>query len=150
MKTKEHKVLNHPVLGYFLLMIFSLLVASIISDIIDNKILGNLIPGYAITQNILGQETPMASGVGMAVGSVLVIGLFYIWFRPSFNGMLKKKNLLMGLLLLSPVLIIHWIGSIVSWSQFGTASVLLLFFVPPFFHVALPLSELPPCQNKEL
>ena len=41
--------------------------------------------------------------------------------------MLKKKDLLKGLALLAPFLIIHWIGSIVSWVQFGTASVLLAF-----------------------
>ncbi len=94
-----------------------------------------MIPGYAITENIFGQEMNLASGIGMAVGSILVAGLFYIWFRPSFDGMLKKKDLLKGLLFLAPVLIIHWIGSIVSWFQFGTASIFLAFlraFAPGF------------------
>lgn len=136
MKEKEHKVLDHPVLGYFLLMIFSLIVASTISYIIDNMILGKLIPGYAVaTKDLLGNETAQASGVGMAVGAVLVIGIFYMWFRPSFDGMLKKKDLLKGLLFLVPVLVVHWTGSIVSCVQLGTASVFIAFlraFAPGF------------------
>ena len=63
---------------------------------------------------MLGREIIQASGLGDAVGSVLAIGLFYIWFRPFFDGMLKKKYLLQGLIFLAPVLLIHWVGSIVS------------------------------------
>lgn len=135
MKGRKNNVLDHPVLGYFVLMIFSMAVAGIVSDIIDTKILGSLIPGYVVTQNVVGIEIEQASGFGMAVGSVLVIGLFYLWFRPSFDGMLKKKDLLKGLLFLLPILIIHWTGSIVSWTRFGTASVFLAFlraFAPGF------------------
>ena len=135
MKTRNHKILNHPTLGYFLLMIFTLLLASILSSIIDQALLGNLIPGYAIKTKTYGIEITQANGFGNAVGSVLAIGLFYIWFRPSFDGMLKKKYFLQGLILLAPVIIIHWAGSIVSWTQFGTASVFLAFlraFAPGF------------------
>ena len=135
MKTRNHKILNHPTLGYFLLMIFALIISSIISSIIDQAFLANLIPGYAVKTEIYGTEVNQASGFGNAVGSILAIGLFYIWFRPSFDGMLKKKYLLQGLILLAPVLIIHWAGSIVSWTQFGTASVFLAFlraFAPGF------------------
>ena len=135
MKEKEHKILNHPILGYFLLMFFSLVIAVILSYVIDNMILARMIPGYAVTQKIGGMERPQASGIGLAIGAVLSIGLFYIWFRPSFNGMLKKKDFIKGLLFLAPILIIHWIGSIISWAQFGTASIFLAFlrsFAPGF------------------
>ena len=135
MKTKNHKILDHPILGYFLLMIFSLIVSSFVSSFIDTKLLGALIPGYAIKKDMLGREIIQASGLGDAVGSVLAIGLFYIWFRPFFDGMLKKKYLLQGLIFLAPVLLIHWVGSIVSWTQFGIGSVFLAFlksFAPGF------------------
>ena len=116
-------------------MLFSMIVAELVSFIIDDMILAGVIPGYAVTQNILGEERVQASGVGDAVGAVLAIALFYFGFRPSFDGMLKKKDLLKGLLFLAPILIIHWIGSVVSWVQFGTASILLAFlrsFAPGF------------------
>ncbi len=127
MKEREHKILNHPILGYFLLIFFVMIIAQVVSYIIDNMILAGIISGYAVTQTIAGVEKTQATGIGFAVGAVLAIGLFYLWFRPSFDGMLKKKDLLKGLALLAPILIIHWIGSIVSWVQFGTASVLLAF-----------------------
>ena len=135
MKTRNHKILDHPILGYFLLMFFSFIVSSFVSSFIDSKLLGALIPGYAIKKDMLGMEVIQASGLGDAVGSVLAIGLFYIWFRPSFDGMLKKKYLLQGLIFLAPVLLIHWVGSIVSWTQFGIGSVFLAFlkaFAPGF------------------
>lgn len=135
MKTRNHKILDHPVLGYFLLMIFSFIVAAIVSSLIDKALLANIIPGYAIKMEVNGMEVTEASGLGNAIGSILAIGLFYIWFKPSFDGMLKKKDLLKGLLLLLPVIIVHWCGSFVSWAQFGTASVFLGFlraFAPGF------------------
>lgn len=127
MKEREHRILNHPVLGYFLLMFLTLIIVEVTSYIIDNMILARFISGYAFTQSALGKDRVEASGLGNAVGAVLAIVSFYYWFRPSFDGMLKKKDLFKGLLLLAPILIIHWIGSIVNWVQFGTASVLIAF-----------------------
>ena len=129
MKTRKHKVLDHPVLGYFLLILFVLFVTGVFSRIIDGMILGKLIPGYAIKGTMLGEEVDQTSGVGNAVGSVVAISIFYLWFRPYFEGMLKKKDILRGLLLMIPVLVIHWIGSVVSWVQFGTANILLAFLM---------------------
>ena len=132
---RNHKVLNHKVLGYFLLMLFTLVMDEIFSVIIDKGILSRLISGYVVEQTLMGKVSSNAMGVGTAVGSVIAIGLFYLWFRPSFDGMLKKKNLLTGLLMLLPILIVHWIGSIVSWMQLGTSGVLLAFlraFAPGF------------------
>ena len=135
MKMQNHKILDHRALGYFLLMLFTLIIDEIFSFIIDKVLLSRLIPGYAVEQTVMGNVTNNAMGVGTAVGAVVAIGLFYLWFRPSFDGMLKKKKLLTGLLLLLPILIVHWIGSVVSWIQFGTAGVLLAFlraFAPGF------------------
>ena len=64
-------------------MIFSFIVSAVISSLIDKALLGNIIPGYAITMEVYGREVTEASGLGNAVGSVLAIGLFYIWFRLS-------------------------------------------------------------------
>ncbi len=135
MKEREHKILNHPILGYFLLILFAMMIAQVVGYIIDNMILAGIIPGYAVTQIIAGTQRSQATGVGFAAGAVLAAGLFYLRFRPSFDGMLKRKDLLKGLALLAPILIIHWIGSVVSWVQFGTASVfiaLLRAFAPGF------------------
>ncbi len=135
MKKRNHKILDHPILGYFLLMIFSLIVSAITSSIIDILFLGRLIPGYAFKTEVYGNEILQAQGFGTAVGSILTIGLFYLWFRPSFDGMLKKKHFLQGLVLLAPILLIHWTGSVVSWTEFGIGSVFLAFlraFAPGF------------------
>ena len=80
MKEKHHRILDHSILGYFLLMLFSMIVAELVSFIIDDMILAGVIPGYAVTQNILGEERVQASGVGDAVGAVLAIALFTLGF----------------------------------------------------------------------
>ena len=82
MKERKHKILNHPILGYFMLMFFALIISQVISAIIDNMILARSISGYAFTQTIMGKERSQAGGVGTAVGALLSIGLFYLWFRP--------------------------------------------------------------------
>ncbi len=105
------------------------------STIIDTMILAGLIPGFAITQTASGRELTVAIGPCTALGSLAVIGIFRLWFRPSFDGMLKNKDFLKELLLLSPVLILHWVGSAVSRVQFGTSAVFLAFlraFAPVF------------------
>ena len=128
MKNRNHKLLDQPVLGYFILMVFSFVLCNLIfSTIIDTLILSNFIPGYGVEVYTAGRKTITASGVGTAIGALTAAAVFCRWFRSSFDGMLKKKDLLTGLLLLLPVAVIHWIGSIVSWTEFGTASVLLAF-----------------------
>ncbi len=124
---KEHKILDHPIVGYFLLLIFANLVSVIVSGIIDSMILGNIIPGYAVTAEIQGRTVVSASGVGNAVGAIIAVGIFFLWFRPQFDGMLKKKDILKALLLLLPICAVHWIGSIASCVQFGVAAVPIAF-----------------------
>ncbi len=127
MKTGKHRILDHPVLGYFLLIIFTIILSGICSLIIDNGIFALLIPGYAITMTARGSKILEATGPGAAAGALAAIGIFYLRFRPSFDGILKKKDIFKGLIMLSPVLIIHWAGSVVSWIGFGTANVLFAF-----------------------
>ena len=70
-----------------MLLIFSLEVSGVFSAIIDTMILAGLIPGFAITQTASGRELTVASGPCTALGSLAVIGIFRLWFRPSFDGM---------------------------------------------------------------
>lgn len=112
MNRRQHKVLDHPILGYFLLTIFALLVVELGAPI-DSGI-GKLVPGYE-------------SGIGTAIAALVALGLFRLWFRPDFRGVLQARGFLTGVLLLLPVLIIHWVGSVVSWAALGTGSVFLAF-----------------------
>lgn len=127
MKDRKHKVLDHPILGYALLCIFVMLVSDTFSAFIDQMILVGLIPGYGTEIEIAGIKVVTASGVGTAVGAVVCVIIFWLWFRPAFDGMLKRKDLLKGLLLLLPFLVFHWAGSVVSLIQLGTASVFIAF-----------------------
>lgn len=134
MKERNHKVLNHPVLGYFVLVIWGLIVSSI-GSALDTATLGKVIPGYAIESEFMGKVSSSASGVMVAVVSVLALWLHKKWFAPNYKGMLTTKNLKIGLLLVAPFVVAHWIGSILSISVVGLGSVGLAFlhaFAPGF------------------
>ena len=128
MKTRNHKILDHPIIGYFLLAVFAMVVSELggmIDSVINHHALGIA----------SGDTVVLGCGIGAAVGALAAAGLFKLWFRPDFKGCVRVKGLLTGILLLLPVLVIHYIGSIVSWSIFGTGSVLLAFlaaFAPGF------------------
>lgn len=128
MKTRQHKVLDHPILGYFLLGVF----AMVISELFGN--IDGVMNHYAL--GIEGGSTVhLGCGIFTAVGALVAVLLFKLWFRPDFKGCVQTKGLLTGILLLLPVLVTHYVGSIVSWSVFGTGSVFLAFlaaFAPGF------------------
>ena len=126
MKERNHKVLNHPILGYFLLLIWGGLVISI-GSMLDTATLAKVIPGYAIQIEVMGQTRSTASGVMVALVSVLALLLHKLWFAPNYKGMLITKNLKAGLLLLIPFVIAHWIGSFLSISVVGVGSIGLAF-----------------------
>ena len=118
MKTRQHKILDHPIISYFLLLVFTLVISE----------LGGNIDGV-INHHVLGIESGNAGhlgcGIGAAIGAVVAMGLFKLWSKPDFKGCLQTKGLLTGILLFLPVAVIHYIGSVVSWTAFGTGSVLL-------------------------
>jgi len=125
MKNRKHRVLDHPIIGYFLLIVFVLLLTSL-GSLIDSPI-------SSFVSGIAGHE--VGSGIGTAIGAVMALAIFWIWFKPDFDGCLKKKGFLAGIIMLLPVLVIHYAGSIVSWTALGTGSVLsafLLSFAPGF------------------
>lgn len=133
MKERKHVILDHPIIGYFLLWLFGMIFVTL-GGILDGQ-LAKVIDGYGTVQEINGVTSVSASGIGTAVGSIAAIVLFYLWFRPTFKGMLKPKAILSGLLMMLPCLLIHYIGSIVSITILGSGSVFIAFlraFAPGF------------------
>ena len=133
MERKRHRIFDHPILSYFILFIIAEIFISL-GGSIDNWLAG-FIPGYAAETTMMGKTTMTANGVGVAIGALVAVGLFALWFRKEFRGMLGWKGFIAGVLMLLPFLIFHWIGSVASWVQFGTASVLIAFlraFAPGF------------------
>jgi membrane protease YdiL (CAAX protease family) len=101
---------------------------------IDNAV-APFIPGYALEVTTLGKTQSSALGVGVAIGALAALGLFTWWFRKEFRGVLGLNGLKKGLLMLAPFLVFHYAGSVASWAQFGTSSVLIAFlraFAPGF------------------
>ena len=123
MKIREHKILDHTILAYFLLAIFVSIVESL-GGILD-KMIGNVIPGYTIETMIMGKTADSANGVGVALAALLALLIFKLWFKPDYDGCLHKYGLKEGLLMLLPFLVLHWIGSVVSWITLGTGSVFI-------------------------
>ncbi|MCR5060474.1 MAG: CPBP family intramembrane metalloprotease [Saccharofermentans sp.] len=120
MERKKYAVLDHPIIGYFLLAIFGYIMSSI--GTIGDTIIGFLIPGYLTYTEVNGRQIPSGAGVCVAVVTVGAVIIFYVWFKPYFKGMLKKKALLTGLLMLLPFLLFHYAGSVVSWFEWGTTT----------------------------
>lgn len=117
MKVRQHKLLDHPILGYFLLALFAMLVISL-GSYLDSILIG-LFPALS--------NGNLESGIGSAVGAIAALAIFTLWFRPDFSGCLSTKGFLTGLLMLLPLLVVHYTGSIVSWHQVGTGNIFLAF-----------------------
>ena len=133
MERKRHRIFDHPILSYFILFLIAQIFISL-GGSIDNLLAG-FIPGYAAEVTAMGKTQMSASGIGVAIGAMIAVGLFTLWFRKEFQGMLGFKGMRTAVLMLLPVLILHWIGSVASWVQFGTASVFIAFlraFAPGF------------------
>ncbi len=133
MNRKQHRFLDHPILAYFLLMIPTMILIAVFGKI--DLFVARFIPGYAKEVTAFGRTVVSAEGIGNALGAIVSALIFTFWFRPEFKGFLGKKNLLNGLKMMLPVLLIHYIGSIVSCFMVGTSSVLLAFlkaFSPGF------------------
>ncbi|MCR5034722.1 MAG: hypothetical protein K6B42_04805 [Clostridia bacterium] len=83
MKTRQHKVLDHPILGYFLLGVFAMLISELFGniDVVMNH--------YAL--GIEGGSTVhLGCGIFTAVGALVAVLLFKLWFRPDFKGCADK------------------------------------------------------------
>lgn len=128
-KIRRHRVLDKPILGYFLLILFALLAESVFG-FVDNWI-AKILPAYSTMSSytIGGVEytKTTASGVGTALGALLGLLLFKLWFRPDFKGCLHKDTLVKGLVFLASVALVHFAGSIVSICILGLGNVGIAF-----------------------
>ena len=115
MKERRHVILDHPILGYFLLLLY----VSIVSELFNilDALICSKIPGLTAGTITYGFFTPL--------GAVLAALLFTWWFRPDYKGCFSKDGILAGLLMILPMLVLHYVGSIVSWITYGTASVII-------------------------
>jgi len=116
MEKKNHKVLDNPYLGYLVLAIFAVVLVSIgsaVGQIFDAVIFDS---AYTIFFDVLG-----------AAGAVLAAFIFKLWFKPDFDGCFKFNDLAMGFKFLLPMLLVHYIGSIISISHDGLGNILVAF-----------------------
>lgn len=125
MNKKPHKLLDHPVPGYFLLFIIAQICISLGSQI--DAAVSPYIPGYGQEISMLGRTEILATGFGSAAGALAAILIFTLWFRPDYKKAFSLQNFSKGLLMMLPVLLIHFAGSAVSIVSFGAGSVLLAF-----------------------
>ena len=133
MTNRKHRTSGHPIIEYFLLAIFVNIFVALGSSL--DAALGGFIPGYVTEMNVGGKSTEVASGIMAALGGLIAAGLYKLRFRRVFEGCLVKDGLKTGLMMLAPFLILHYLGSVVSWFSFGTSSVLIAFltaFAPGF------------------
>ena len=90
-RPKNHRILNHPYLALILLPLWCMVMASLIGGIVD---------GIAT-----GYMDSYAGGIGTILAALLCLAIHKRWFRGEFDGNLKVRNFLLGLLLLSPTVI---------------------------------------------
>ncbi|MCR5156075.1 MAG: CPBP family intramembrane metalloprotease [Butyrivibrio sp.] len=123
MKTRSHKILDHPILGYFILFVFAIIFMNL-GTTIDHMI-ARFIPGYSTELVTPAGTTTTAIGIGAAIGSLVAILIYMLWFKPDFQDILSGKGFVKALLMMLPALLIHYVGSAVSMITLGTSSVFL-------------------------
>ena len=124
MSKRNHRILDHTIISYFLLIFYVSIFEEILGAGLD-KMISRVIPGYAVEAIAMGKAAEICNGVGVAVSVLIAAWLFKLWFKPDFNGCLQKDGLKEGLLMLLPFLVIHYVGSIVSWITIGTGGLLI-------------------------
>jgi membrane protease YdiL (CAAX protease family) len=124
--TRKHTILDHSIIGYFVLIIFVMFFSSIGASLID-KPLSNVIPGYAREMLGLGTTVTSVSGIGAAIGVLISVIIFTIWFRPDFKGILGVRGFLWGIVVMLPFLIADYVGAAIDLHTFGFGNVLVAF-----------------------
>ena len=124
-KTRKHPILDKTILSYFILILVGQLFESLFGFV--DRLLAKVVPGYAMTTAVtLGEQEysqVSAMGLGTALGALLALLIFRLWFRPHFRGSLRKEYLTKGLLMLAPMALIHFSGSLVSIGILGLGNV---------------------------
>lgn len=118
---KKHIIFDHVILSYFLLAIIVLLFQNI--GTLPDAILTGLLKGGSASDVSPGGMGEIGSGVFAAAFSMIPLALYKFWFRPDFKGCLTKDNVKAGLIMLLPVVIVHYAGSIVSMITVGVGNV---------------------------
>ena len=124
--TRKHTILDHSIIGYFVLVIFVMFFSSIGASLID-KPLSNVIPGYAREMSGLGTTVTSVSGIGAAIGVLISVIIFTLWFRPDFKGILGVRGFLWGIVVMLPFLIADYVGAVIDLHTFGFGNVLVAF-----------------------
>ena len=124
--TRKHTILDHSIIGYFVLIIFVMFFSSIGASLID-KPLSNVIPGYAREMSGLGTTVTSVSGIGAAIGVLISVIIFTLWFRPDFKGILGVRGFLWGIVVMLPFLIADYVGAAIDLHTFGFGNVLVAF-----------------------
>ena len=124
--TRKHAIFDRPIIGYFVLIIFVMFFSSIGASLID-KPLSNVIPGYAREMLGLGTTVTSVSGIGAAIGVLISVIIFTIWFRPDFKGILGVRGFLWGIVVMLPFLIADYVGAVIDLHTFGFGNVLVAF-----------------------
>ncbi|MBR6160033.1 MAG: CPBP family intramembrane metalloprotease [Lachnospiraceae bacterium] len=123
---KKHILFDHTILSYFVFFVLTELCINVFSGI--DEFIAGYVEGYGSYLQVNGQKVLYATGVGCALGAIVAVGLFRLWFRPYFKGCFNGSGLKSGLMSMLPVLIISFIGSCISIFQFGSSSIPLSFF----------------------
>lgn len=124
---KKHKILDHTIVGYFVLFFVSELFIGMFAFV--DKYLARFIPGYGTETQVMGINTVQASGIGLAIGSVIFTLLFTLWFRPHFKGCFSKKGIIFGLCSAIPVLVLSFIGSGFNIAEKGLIASIFIAFL---------------------
>lgn len=124
--TRKHTILNHPIIGYFVLLIFVMAFSSIGASLIDEP-LSKVIPGYAREMSGSGTTVTYVSGIGGAIGVLLAVIIFTLWFRPDFKGILGGKGFGWSIVVMLPFLIADYVGAAIDIHTFGFGNVLVAF-----------------------
>lgn len=124
-KQRTHKILDRPILSYFLLAIFVLIVQNI--GLYADNFVSMGLTGMTYQEFRQAGVSASVSGIFQALFTFLILVLFKFWFKPDFKGCLAKDTIKTGLIMLLPVLVIHWAGSIVSIITFGMGNIFFAF-----------------------
>lgn len=116
-KKIEHPLFDHTIICYFLIG-FCVLAATSISATIVQFIAKIIMPDL---------NGDAANGIGAAVATLVVALVFRLFFhRDGYKGILNGHKFFWSFLMMLPFLIVHYAGSVVSWSQFGRSDAVLV------------------------
>ena len=122
---KKRNILDNPVLGYFIMMIAAMTVASVGS--VFDLALAQIIPDYAFEIEMFGYTVKTAVGIAYGIAGIIATYIFVEYFKPDFDGCIGKQRIIEGLIMIWPMLLVHYTGSFVSIFIFGLGNIPIAF-----------------------